>query len=295
MLEKPSAKIAIGTVQFGLDYGISNFTGKVDNLEVKKILEKGVDLNFDTLDTAAVYGDSEEILGSIGVEDFKIVSKLPLVPKDCGLSLWPSVCLNLSLKKLKLTKIYGLLVHNYSDLLGYSGFQFYKSLCKLKDEGLVDKIGVSIYSPSELDLLYDNNINLDIVQSPFNIFDQRLKTSGWLDNLKSHGVEVHARSVFLQGLLLQGLEEIHPYFYKWYDQLDNFDKWLKDIGISRIDTCINFALAHEQIDKIIVGVLSEKQLIDIYNSTQKNYKINVPEDFKFDDEMLINPSKWSIS
>ena len=194
MLKKTHTKIALGTVQFGMKYGVSNISGQVNNSEVKKILDRATDSNIVTIDTAAVYGDSEEIIGKIGVSNFNIITKLKPMPSGADASSWAFNCVNSSLKKFNLNKIYGLLVHKSEDLLGGSGTQLYKSLCKLKHDGIINKIGVSIYSPKELDQLYENNIILDIVQSPFNIFDRRLKSSGWLEKLKFDGVEVHIRS-----------------------------------------------------------------------------------------------------
>jgi len=295
MLKKPYARIALGTVQFGMKYGISNVSGQVKNLEVKKILDRASDYNIASIDTAAVYGDSEEIIGNIGVSNFNVVTKLPAITSGVDISSWALICLNTSLKKLNLNKIYGLLVHRSEDLLGVNGNRLYKSLCSLKHLGLVQKIGVSIYSPKELDLLYENNISLDIVQSPFNIFDRRLKSSGWLERLKFDGVEVHIRSIFLQGLLLQKLENIDSYFYKWRELLNNFDQWAHESGLSRVEACVNFALSQKEIDKVIVGVLTDNQLKEIIFASEKKYNIKIPGYFELNDKKLINPTYWNIS
>ena len=112
-------KLAIGTVQFGLDYGISNTSGKVSELKVDEILNEATKINIDTLDTAIVYGESEDVLGRIGVNGFKIVTKLPPAPKNVtNVKAWAVTNVNSSLKRLNVKKIYGLMLHQSDDFLG---------------------------------------------------------------------------------------------------------------------------------------------------------------------------------
>ncbi len=286
-------KLAIGTVQFGLNYGISNTSGKVGELKVDEILNEATKNNIDTLDTAIVYGESEDVLGRIGVNEFKIVTKLPPAPKNVtNVKTWAVTNVNLSLKKLNVKKVYGLILHQSDDFLGEQGFELYDTLCELRESGLVDKIGVSIYSPDELDSLEDSGVEIDIVQAPFNILDRRLETSGWMRKLKSSGVEIHVRSVFLQGLLLLGSNNRSQYFSKWNNYFKKFDRWIVETNQSPLGACLNFVNSFKEIDKIVVGVETVNQLREIISSLDGNYRISVPAYLEIDDTMLINPSNW---
>ncbi len=286
-------KLAIGTVQFGLDYGISNTSGKVDELKVDEILNEATKNNIDTLDTAIVYGESEDVLGRIGVNGFKIVTKLPPAPKNLtNVKTWAVTNVNSSLKKLNVKKIYGLMLHQSDDFLGEQGLELLDTLCELRESGIVDKIGVSIYSPDELDSLEGSGVEIDIVQAPFNILDRRLETSGWMRKLKSSGVEIHVRSVFLQGLLLLGSNNRSQYFSKWNNYFKKFDRWIVETNQSPLGACLNFVNSFKEIDKIVVGVETVNQLREIISSLDDNYRISVPAYLEIDDTMLINPSNW---
>lgn len=208
-------RIALGTVQFGLPYGIANQTGQVARSEAKAMLQLAAANSIDTLDTAIAYGESETRLGEAGVQSFNVVTKLPAIPASChDVNGWVREQVGLSLCRLDLTRVYGLLLHRSDDLLGNNGAMLWHALEELRDVDLVQKIGVSVYAPSEIEAV-TSLYKVDLVQAPFNIVDRRLSTSGWLDRLKSKGVEVHTRSAFLQGLLLMSRTAIPPKFSSW--------------------------------------------------------------------------------
>ena len=293
MKEDTGVKIALGTAQFGLDYGISNTSGKVNKSRVIGILDEATKFGIDTLDTAIIYGNSENVLGDIGVENFNIVTKLPPLPKNIfDLDTWVSEGIKSSFNNLNVNKIYGLMLHQSDDLLGNYGPKLYSMLCNLKENGLVSKIGVSIYNPSELDSLEDGGFELDIVQAPFNILDRRLEESGWLRKLKLSGVEIHIRSVFLQGLLLLDKNNRNQYFSKWVNHFIEYDRWIKQTDQTSLSACLNFVNSYSDIDKIVVGVETTAQLKEIVSSINNNYKIPVPDNLKINDATLINPSNW---
>ena len=184
-------KLALGTVQFGLKYGIANNRGLVPQDEVQMIIEYARKKGIYTLDTAIAYGNCEQRLGEAGVDDWEIVTKLPIIPEDCKeLDQWVIYTVEKSLKSLKINKLYGLLLHRPQDLFEKNGKQLYQALEHVKQIGLVQKVGVSIYNPSELDVLFEC-YNIDLVQVPFNIFDSRLIESGWLRKLSEKGTEFH--------------------------------------------------------------------------------------------------------
>ena len=196
-------RIVIGTAQFGSPYGVANTKlEEVSPTEVSGILKYALSEGINTIDTAINYGDSEAKLGGFGVDDFQIVTKLPAIPNNYSdINSWVEEQLNNSFDRLKVRSIYGVLLHNSQDLLGFKGPELWESLQELKRKKIVKKVGYSIYSPWELDELYEP-FPPDIVQAPYNILDRRLSLSGWLDRLSSNDIEIHIRSVFLQGLLL---------------------------------------------------------------------------------------------
>ena len=160
-------KIAIGTVQFGLNYGISNSGGAVNLDMIDKILKLCKQNNLDMLDTAQSYGNSEFQIGQFVSKGFKIVTKLK--PEIKGHEILISI--KESIKNLKQKRLYGLLFHNFSDYK--ENPESYETLKNVKKDGLIQKIGFSLYYPQDLELLFENDIEFDLIQIPFNIFDQR--------------------------------------------------------------------------------------------------------------------------
>lgn len=286
-------KLALGTVQFGLNYGVANQVGQVQPSSVRSILETARSNSLEILDTAIEYGTSEEVLGREGVDGFRVVTKLPSLPADqSNIAPWIRDQIGSSLKLLGQKKLYGLLLHRPQDLFGWKGEQLIQALADLKSAGLVEKIGVSIYSPAELDEVY-KKIKIDLVQAPLNVIDRRIETSGWLDRLKDDGIEVHTRSAFLQGLLLMGRSKIPQKFSRWSSLWDQWHKKLKVRGVSPLAASLAYPLSLEQVDQVIVGVDSVAQLLEILQAAE-----NVIEgpDTSFmctTDLGLINPSNWS--
>ena len=208
-------RLAVGTVQFGLNYGVVNQEGQVSVDSGRKILDYARISGLDTLDTAVKYGNSEERLGNIQVDGWKIISKLPGIPKDCSdVTDWVYKTVKNSLARIGVPKLYGLLLHYPNQLFDETGDQLYLALSQLVTEGLVDKIGISIYSPDELTIVL-NKFQFDLVQAPFNPIDHRLITSGWLKYFEENNVELHVRSIFLQGLLVTHPSELPRKFLRW--------------------------------------------------------------------------------
>ena len=285
-------RLALGTVQFGLPYGIANQTGQVSLKEANAMLQLALAHRIDVIDTAIAYGNSETCLGEIGIDKFKIVTKLPAIPQDCSdIVGWVKQQFSMSLLRLQVNKVYGLLLHRSEELIGHNGIALYEALQALKDSGQVQKIGVSIYSPTELDALIPR-YRLDLVQAPFNLVDQRLYRTGWMQRLKEDDVEIHTRSAFLQGLLLMKQADISEKFSPWYGLWDKWHKWLLDIEISALQACLAFPLSFPEIDKVIVGSDSANQLAQIIGAVNTPQKLDLPN-IRCDDENLINPANWN--
>ncbi len=283
------SKIALGTVQFGLDYGISNVSGQVSFKEVEKILKLAKESSIETLDTSSGYGNSEKVLGSVGVNDFKIVTKT--APLHLGVENVLGA-FHQSLKDLNVTNVEGLLIHNIEDIKYKEFDTLYKALEKLKQDKLINKIGFSTYTPNQVDFLLEN-FDFDLIQVPFNIFDTRLVNGGQLQSLKNKKIETHARSVFLQGLLLTLPNKRPKFFSKWSNLFKKWDLWLKSNNISGLEAALNFALSENLLDKIVIGVDSSAHLIEVI-SASKICTQDAPKNLNTIDEILLNPSFWDV-
>jgi len=288
-----SRKLALGTAQFGLPYGIANRVGQVSRGEISQILDIAAANEIDTLDTAAVYGDSESVLGEIGTDRFNIVTKLPPLPvKIVDVEVWVEEQVYTSLHRLNVDAVYGLLLHRSGDLSGDAGQLIIRSLERMKTEGRIQKIGVSIYDPCELELVLQR-WNIDLVQAPFNVIDQRLFTTGWLKKLYDLKIELHVRSIFLQGLLLMPREAIPENFRPWFFLFDRWHAWLQDNGISAAEGCLSFVESHPYIERIVIGIESRAQLIELLQAANSSLREEAP-DLSCYDEKLINPSNWNL-
>ena len=286
-------KLALGTVQFGLPYGIANQGGQVSRAEARKILALARESGIDTLDTAIAYGDSEACLGDIGTQGFRLITKLPALPDPTiDIGVWVDEQLKASLSRLKVNTLYGLLLHRSEQLTGDGGQAMVKALARLKAEGRVEKIGVSIYAPQELDAV-TKACAIDLVQTPLNLIDRRLVTSGWLQRLHDQGIEVHARSAFLQGLLLMPRAAIPAPFERWAHLWDTWHEYLAYNHISAIEACLRYPLSLPQIDRVVVGVDSPAQLRELIAVAQSPTSSHAGPAFDCEDENLLNPAQWS--
>ena len=285
-------KLGLGTVNFGLDYGVTKTAGKLNSEEIKSILRLANHRRIKFIDTASLYGNSEEMLGRFlpKKNSFKIVTKtLYWAGEEISNDFVQDVrqAFYNSFDLLGVKKVYGLLMHRSADLLKPGGDIFLESLLEYKECGLVDKIGVSVYRPDELDRVLEK-FTPEIIQIPFSLADQRFKASGHLKGLKSSGIEIHARSVFLQGMLLMELDRLDSYFYPVLDFFKKLERYSEEAGMSRLHACLRFVLEHDEVDGVIVGVNSLKEFSEILNMPNSNTPIQL-----FDPRMSINDEKFT--
>ncbi len=291
MLNK--SKIALGTVLFGIDYGINSTGGQVQSKEVENILSYAYAKGINLLDTAPAYGNSEHVLGEINTNNFNIVTKtrhfdnseitsndLELLDQDFSRSL----------DNLKQDSVYGVLVHNADDLLKPGSDKIFDKLQELKQEKKIEKIGVSIYDHNQLQAILEN-FDIDLVQLPFNILDRRLIDSGMLSMLKNQGIEVHARSVFLQGLLLMNNQDRPEKFNHWNALWKIWSEWLNDNQITALEATIRHAVSTSEISKVLVGVDTSDQLKGIITASSGALP-DIPPEMFTNDVDLLNPSNW---
>ncbi len=279
-------KLALGTVQFGLNYGVTNQNGQVAIEEVKSILNFAKDNGIDTLDTASGYGNSEQVLGKVGVDDCQIITKTTSLKNGINGVIKGFYQ---SLESLNKKAVDGLLIHDINEVSGKEFNDLFRKLNELKQQGLVNKIGFSTYTPEQVDFLLEN-FDFDIVQLPFNVFDNRLIQGGQLKSLKNKGVEIHARSIFLQGVLLD-FDNLSDYFLTWKDQFDAYQVIVSDSKLSLLEYALNFVLSVKEVDKVLVGVNSEGQLKEIVQSVKSQSDINA---YSVNDVNLLNPSLWKV-
>lgn len=280
-------KLGLGTVQFGCSYGISNTKGQVLKDEVKRILDFAHKNGIDILDTASLYGNSEEILGQFDLSKFKIVTKTPKIDYAISgkenLSNFEKAFEN-SLAKLNQKSVYGLLFHESNDLLGEFANDLYNLIRDLKDKGLVEKIGVSVYTPEQLIKIIEK-YEIDLVQLPMNILDQRFIPI--LKELKSKNIEIHTRSTFLQGLLLLKEEKINQYF-------DSIKNILTSIPSPKLAQALHFVNNIKEVDRIIVGTTCQKDLEEIVLALNENVENLDYAKYAISDERFILPQNWRL-
>ena len=279
-------KIALGTVQFGLDYGVTNRDGQVTIEEVESILNFAKINGIDTLDTASRYGNSEQVLGDTGVDGYQIVTKTVSLKSDVNRVIKGFYQ---SLENLNQKAVDGLLIHDINEVNDKEFDDLFERLHELKRQGLINKIGFSTYTPKQVNFLLEN-FDFDIIQLPFNVFDTRLAEGGQLQALKKKNIEIHARSVFLQGILLD-FNNLSSYFSTWRGQFDKYQEVVEKSGMSLLEYALNFALNTQEIGKVLVGLNSEQQLREIFQSAQKEDKSSA---YPINDVNLLNPSLWKI-
>jgi len=289
-------RIALGSAQFGLPYGISNNEGQTSISEVEGILKLCWKRGINLIDTASLYGNSEKNLGkTMGGHNWKIVTKTPKIDEKKINNKHASLLiktLRQSLFHLQRDNIYGLLIHDCNDLFKTGGSLLFNAMKSMKTEGLINKIGVSVYNPNQLKKILQNYC-FDIVQLPINLFDQRFLESGMLTKLREVNIEIHVRSVFLQGLLLMESNNIPDYFLPIMPKFRELDCFLNESNIDRVNFLLSFVLGIKNVDYIIVGVNSLAQMKDLTEKPLVQIAKNVDyKKFAIQDEKFINPSNW---
>ena len=283
-------KLILGTVQFGLDYGINNSSGKISKLEASKIIACCTESKINKFDTAANYGASENILGEYFFEnpstDFQIITKL-----DSKLTLEESM--NQSKARLRINKINYLMFHSFDHYKKYKA-QIGDFIKKNKSLNF-DYLGVSVYSNFEITELI-NDDNIDLIQLPFNLLDNESQKGDLLKLAKKRGKIIHVRSIFLQGLFYKNVENLNG-------KLSALEINLADINriseINKIDInklAFGYVLSKEYIDGVLFGVDNLKQLEDNISALEHkldNHIIKLIDNIKVIDIDLLNPSNWN--
>jgi len=282
-------KISLGTVQFGINYGINK--KKINFKEIKKIINYSNKIKIKKIDTAIAYGKSEKILGSFSLKNWRITTKIPAYRVSYGdPEKWTKNQIKNSLNSLRIKRLHGVLFHNTNDLFNSNGKKIYKALLNLKKRGLIKKIGISIYDFKNLNKIL-KIFKIDIVQVPFNIIDRRLLKSSLLDLQKRNKIELQVRSIFLQGLLLKNLKYKNLKFNRFTKIWTALHNWLYNNKYNLLDVCINDCLRYN-FDSIIIGFENLNHLKRIINYKKIN-NLRLPVSFSSNKNSLINPTKWN--
>ena len=288
-----NSKLILGTVQFGLDYGVNNTAGKPSKENIKSILDSAYNSGIQLLDTAEAYGDSQNKIGEYhnnSTNKFNVITKFSSNTEGLSLNIVERVYNNL--KILDVDKLYCYMFHSFDDFNKY--FEKYrKDLLTLKRDGIINNIGVSLYSNDELESVLKFN-EITLVQLPFNLLDNNNKRGNIIKKAKAKGIEIHTRSAFLQGLFFKNTSEftvkikpLGPYLNLLNDLCDEHYKMN--------DLALNYVCNQKNIDKVLIGVDSVQQLASNMLSEKKMITKELANNIECIDvkeTKLLNPSNW---
>jgi aryl-alcohol dehydrogenase-like predicted oxidoreductase len=292
------SSLGLGTVQFGLDYGVSNRAGRPSEGEVAAILARAVEAGIGYLDTAPAYGEAEILVGRHlpRHHDLRIITKLsPIAEATIEARHGATILETLarSLEHLRLDRVHGVVVHHAGDLAKPGAEHIVDVLIQARARGWADRIGVSIYDAEQL-VLAQSRFQPQLVQLPLNVLDRRLIQSGTLPRLKAHGVEVHARSVFLQGALLMKPSDLPQFFAPVREHIAGVQRQWGEAGLTALGGCLAFALRRPEIDAVIVGVNRLNEFDDIVAAIEEGRDVCLHEPTVSIDPFYLDPSRWPM-
>ena len=291
-----NSKLILGTVQFGLRYGINNTIGKLTEDQVFELLETAYDLGVRTLDTAEAYGNAHSVISNFHKQSkkrFNIISKYSSSNFDYPIDLVERIkvhCSNFNVNYLE-----GYMFHSYNDFkMNINNDP--NVLDNIKNSGLVKKIGVSVYSNDEIEDLL-NFKNIDLIQLPFNLFDNEYQRKEILEKAKKRNIEIHTRSVFLQGLFFKDINTLTNCLLPLKNNLIELSLILKNNNISIESLALNYPLNKTYVDKVLIGVDSLEQLKNNIKATENDFDKSIYEKIdciQIKNTKLLNPSNWKI-
>lgn len=282
-------KIVLGTVQFGINYGINNSDGQVPFEEVCNILKIAEAGGIKALDTSAGYGQSEMVLGKAMKESgthFNIVSKYPKTNKGVRETFGES------LSQLGVASIYGYLVHLFKCY--EDNHAIFDEMTELKNEGKIMRVGFSLYSVDQLQYLLDRNVYFDILQIPYNVFDRQFEP--FMPKLVDIGVEIHTRSAFLQGLFFKDVNMLPDKLLPLKPYLDQLHQYSENEGVSIEHIAFGYVLANDYVKGALIGVDNHMQLeanLQVASQALKQKDIDFIKSIDIKEKELLNPVNWS--
>ncbi len=264
------SKMTLGTVQLGLNYGMANTTGKPTLEKAFELLDVAVKGGVVAFDTANGYGDSEEVLGKYfarpecKLKDPFFTTKFSVNPADAAdrkaIEKQIYGFAELSMKRLHINKIPVYMLHAANDMTQF-GDAVPETLKMLKRDGLIERAGVSVYKPSEVEEMLKNDL-YEAIQMPMNAFDSKMVRSGVLKKLADKGCTVFVRSVFLQGLFFMDPDNIPEAIASTGTYLKKFSVIAKEEGLSIAQLALAFIRDMPGVSSVVLGSETPEQVSD---------------------------------
>ncbi len=286
-------KLVLGTVQMGLPYGINNSVGKISFENSCQILSKAFDLGISTLDTAEAYGDAHRVIGEFHKANpmvkFDIITKIPHDIDDLKI-------------EERIAKYCQELHVDYLEVLMFHSFDSYQNnqqlmvmLNKIKSQGLIKNIGVSVYTNDQIESLLEDDL-ISVIQMPFNLLDNESIRGNLMQKLKDKDKEIHTRSAFLQGLFFKDNSSNNVIAQQLSKQLLAIKTVANEEHISIASLALGYCVAQKNIDQVLIGVDSVEHLIDNVKAADYQIRKEVTEKInaiRVDNVDLLNPSLWN--
>ena len=289
------SRICIGTANFGLAYGLNNFSGKISSLELDEIFKVCNKYDIVNFDTASSYGDAEHRIGAKINKSDIITTKLSAVQiLNLNYDGIPKA-FSESLAQLRRSRVANLLVHD-GHRINLEQYKEIQVVCeKLKDKRIIEKWGLSLYSPVLLGELWPHSLP-DLLQIPVNIFDQRFENQGWAEKLSSSNIEMHGRSIFLQGLLVANPNRLPNAIYqKCRTEFNEWQSICTEFNVSPQSLAFSYALSRKWLSKIVVGVDTCVQLEELAQLEKKPVEIpHTIRKLSIENEDVILPYRWNL-
>ena len=293
--------ISLGSAQFGLDYGITNSGGKVSHVTVSEVLEAAHKYGIKYIDTAQVYGDAQKVIGNSHgqADNFKITSKLSPQKFNTFSSkhyhIWDNE-FHETLSQLRVASLDAYLVHDVRDLSKNGSTHLIDWLLSLKCQGLVNRLGVSIYDIH--DLVGVPNGLLDVIQVPFSLYDQRFFEESAKAKIAINDSHIQARSIYLQGILLASSAEWPSWVSNdaitTHRRLENF---AQEMHLTLLQLTVDFIKSRDDLDSFVVGICSIEQLDELMLAYSKPQILTSSEwkQWHLNFDPIIDPRYWPSS
>lgn len=288
-------KLVLGTVQLGLNYGINNSYGKPTLEDSFSILETAFDNGLRILDTAESYGNSQEVIGEFHkkypTKKFKVITKIAANHSVTKLSFIDNIKKNCEI--LGVEKLHGFMFHNYSSFI--QNKEFYEELLKAKELGLIQNAGISLYTNAEIENVVTNFSDFDFIQIPFNLFDNESKRKEAIEKARAKHIDIHTRSVFLQGLFFKSTADLSQKMIPLKPYLEELTLLKTEFKLTTEELALHYVLQKKYIDHVLIGVENVDQLKSNLKTCSKKKEIphSVLNKINIFEKDLLNPSNWN--
>ena len=289
------SKLILGSAHWGGSYGVAQPSTRMKLEEITGIASHAAFYGTSLIDTARLYPNSEEIIGQAKLDNFEVITKT-IKFNDNNITEKHAeklkIAFKLSLRELGRHKVHALLFHQAADILKPGGYHLIDAVNELKSENLIDKFGVSVYYSDAIEKI-TQILAPDIVQLPFSLFDQRFLRDGTIEELSSRDVEIHARSLFLQGLPFLEPNKLPTYFKPWQEFFRNFSHDCCSQNITADAVCTSFINSINEIDGYVVGINSKEEIDRFFVNLTQPFISHFLK-YECHDDALLDPSQWRI-